>query len=127
MTVIEVEGAAFPGYNEAALSVEAPRNRRRPDNLGTITLASVQDRGIDGYGQLEAPAQGTPSPALSPIPCASMGAGPPSRSPVPRAAPTTSMRFCAPRFRRSVRAFGLAIAASGRQTGEIRLAADAVG
>lgn len=55
MTVIEVEGAAFPGYNEAA-PFKAPRNRRQPDNLGTITLASVQGRGIDGNGQLEAPA-----------------------------------------------------------------------
>lgn len=51
----------------------------------------------------------------------------PSRTPVPRPAPTASMRFCAPRFRRSVRALGLAIAASGRHSGEIRLAANAVG
>jgi hypothetical protein len=80
MTVIEEHMRRLPRLHEVA-PIEAPRDRRRPDYLGTITLASVHGRGIDGYGQVEALAYGTPSPALSPIPCASMGAARPSRSP----------------------------------------------
>jgi hypothetical protein len=72
MTVIEEHMRRLPRLHEVA-PIEAPRDRRRPDYLGTITLASVHGRGIDGYGQVEALAYGTPSPALSPIPCASMG------------------------------------------------------
>ena len=55
MTVIEEHMRRLPRLHEVA-PIEAPRDRRRPDNLGTITLASVHGRGIDGYGQVEAPA-----------------------------------------------------------------------
>jgi hypothetical protein len=80
MTVIDVEGAAFPDYNEAT-PVEAPRNRRRPDNLGTITLASVQGRGIDGYGQLEAlpPRDSQPGPVTDSVCLDGCRAGRPDR------------------------------------------------